>query len=314
MMVILLSPTPARMIVTVTIHVNIDCDDGDAAVTNTNENDADCDGVLDDTDLDANGDGYCDSAPTILLSEDTDCDSVIASIDCDDGDALVTNTNENDADCDGIDTSLDCDDGDPSITNTNENDADCDLAATSDDCDDSNPLLGTIVDDSDCDGIINAEDICLDGDDLIDLDENGTPDACDVVCTFGDCDLSVDMGNNVHADFVLIDQLEDPLGRYTLSNSFYMMTTEVTQDMFQEVMGYDCREGEDTNYGNGADFPAYYVSWHMAAHFTNVLSESQGIPEEEWCYSCTGSGTSVTCSETMDPYLCTSYSLPTEHE
>ena len=37
--------------------------------------------------------------------------------------------------------------------------------------------------------------------------------------------------------FVEIDVYDgDPLGRYTLSNHFYMMTTEVTQGMFSAVM------------------------------------------------------------------------------
>ena len=49
----------------------------------------------------------------------------------------------------------------------------------------------------------------------------------------------------------------------------------------------------------------------MAAHFANTLSTLQ---EEQSCYSCSGSGTSVTCSEAMNPYECSGYSLPTEHE
>ena len=59
--------------------------------------------------------------------------------------------------------------------------------------------------------------------------------------------MSVDLGNGIGADFVLIDELDDPLGRYTLNNNFYMMTTEVTQGMFQELMGYDSRDGKDLN-------------------------------------------------------------------
>ena len=47
----------------------------------------------------------------------------------------------------------------------------------------------------------------------------------------------------------------------------------------------------------------------MAAHFANTLSVS-----EEECYSCSGSGTSVTCTEAITPYICSGYSLPTEHE
>ena len=60
-------------------------------------------------------------------------------------------------------------------------------------------------------------------------------------CFLTNCDMSVDLGNGIGIDFVLIDELDDPSGRYSLSNDFYMMTTEVTQGMFEEVMGYDSR-------------------------------------------------------------------------
>ena len=49
--------------------------------------------------------------------------------------------------------------------------------------------------------------------------------------------MSVDLGNGIGIDFVLIDELDDPLGRYSLDHAFYMMTTEVTQGMFQEPHG-----------------------------------------------------------------------------
>ena len=93
------------------------------------------------------------------------------------------------------------------------------------------------------------------------------------------------------------------------------MQTEVIQGMFEAVMGYDSRDdcgyGSCSHFGDGDNYPAYYVSWYMATHFANTLSVLQG---EEECYSCSGSGTSVTCSETIDPYICTGFSLPTEHE
>ena len=173
--------------------------------------------------------------------------------------------------------------------------------------------------DKDGDGILLFQD-CEDNDastvNNMDCDEDGVPFSQD--CDDGDsmntnsC-MAVTLPNGLEINFVEISgsNLNDPLGRYTLRNAFYMMTTEVTQGMFQEVMGYDSRVGNSTDYGDGDNYPAYYVSWHMAAHFANTLSISQG---EEECYSCYGSGTSLTCSETMDPYFCTGYSLPTEHE
>ena len=60
-----------------------------------------------------------------------------------------------------------------------------------------------------------------------------------------------------------------------------------------------------------------YVSWHMAADFSNHLTQQHnslnGTNLEE-CYSCSSSGTtSVTCSTAVQPiYECTGYRLPTE--
>ena len=91
----------------------------------------------------------------------------------------------------------------------------------------------------------------------------------------------------------MIDELDDPLERYALDHAFYMMTTEVTQGMFQDSMGYDSREGKPTTYGDGTNPPAYYASWDMAADFTNTLGALQG---EQASLFLTGSGTNVVCN------------------
>ena len=256
-----------------------DCDDSLDSLGNKSE-DGDCDGVLTVDDCDDE-----DSTSTIK-SEDVDCDGVLTVDDCDDEDSTSTIKSE-DVDCDGIDNATDLDaDGDgqcdvDTIATTGDisNDSDCDGVLTVDDCDDDDVTSTIIAEDSDCDGLVDG-------------------------CFLTNCDMSIDMGNGIGADFVLIDELNDPLERYTLEKSFYIMTTEVTQGMFVEVMGYDPN-------ANGTNYPVYSVNWHMAAHFSNTLSIDQG---EQECYSCSGSGTSVTCSETMNPYECSGYSLPTEHE
>jgi formylglycine-generating enzyme required for sulfatase activity len=129
----------------------------------------------------------------------------------------------------------------------------------------------------------------------------------------------VDLGSGIGADFVLVTNgdgtgIEDPLGRYTLTNDFYMMTTEVTQGMFTALLGYDSRSGQPAGFGDGPDFPAYHSNWHMAADFANALSVLEDLSE---CYTCTGSGTSVSCSESgshASIYDCPGYRLPTETE
>ena len=225
------------------------------------------------------------------LNNDEDGDGVSAfEGDCDDA-IKELGARASDGDCDGVLTVDDCDDSDASTVN----DMDCDGVLTADDCDDGDSTSTIKSEDGDCDGVLSVDD-CDDSDDL----------------NMNTC-MTISLSSGLEINFVAISgsNLNDPLGRYTLSHAFYMMTTEVTQGMFQEVMGYDSRDGKNTNYGDGNNFPAYYVSWHMAAHFANTLSILEG---EQECYSCSGSGTSVTCSETMDPYLCTGYSLPTEHE
>ena len=54
-----------------------------------------------------------------------------------------------------------------------------------------------------------------------------------------DCDETVDLGGVIGIDLVLIPSGSDPLGRYDITNDFYMMTTEVTQGMYTSLMSYD---------------------------------------------------------------------------
>ena len=89
-----------------------------------------------------------------------------------------------DLDEDGVNSLQDCDDSDSTVPN---NDADCDGTLTVDDCDDNDADSTIVSEDSDCDGV---------------------PDGC----FLADCDMSVDLGNGIGADFVLIEgeDLVDP--------------------------------------------------------------------------------------------------------
>jgi len=56
------------------------------------------------------------------------------------------------------------------------------------------------------------------------------------------------------------------------------------------------------------------VTWHEAADFCNHLSGIEGLSQ---CYTCQGSGPSVTCAMSdgyASPYDCPGYRLPTEAE
>ena len=149
---------------------------------------------------------------------------------------------------------------------------------------------------------------------------------------------TLDLGNEVSANFVLIasgtftmGSPSEEVGRYTeetygideeqydvtLSQDFYVLTTEVTQGMFEALMNYDAREEESTNYGTGTNRPTYYSSWHMAAAFANSMTERHNINHEsnlEMCYNCEGDGIEVQCSESLNPYQCEGYRLLTEAE
>ena len=145
-----------------------------------------------------------------------------------------------------------------------------------------------------------------------DEDGDGEPD-CALSSHILDyeCDVGVFFDNGHGADFVLIEgeDLIDPGkgngSRYTLKNPFYIMTTEVTQGMFEGLMGYN-----PSTYV-GAYKPAGHLSWHEAAAFANAMSVRQEVEE---CYVCEGVDSSVECEEAMDPNRCEGYRLPTESE
>jgi len=101
--------------------------------------------------------------------------------------------------------------------------------------------------------------------------------------------------------------------KVTLTRSFWIMTTEVTQAQFKSQMGYN------PSYpwsGNRTDHPVEQVTWHEAAAYANALSTWVA---KELCYTCKGPGKDVLCSEAAKYsknkiYACPGYRLPTESE
>jgi formylglycine-generating enzyme required for sulfatase activity/predicted Ser/Thr protein kinase len=71
-------------------------------------------------------------------------------------------------------------------------------------------------------------------------------------------------------------------------DTFELMTTEVTQGMWKEVMG----ENPSHDYGVGDNYPVYYVSWSDCQEFIDRLKEmdpshTYRLPSEaEWEYAC----------------------------
>ena len=123
------------------------------------------------------------------------------------------------------------------------------------------------------------------------------------------------MGSNAGNDS------DKPVHEVTITKPFYMGKYEVTQ---AEYEGY-CNYGEDnpsSSYGDGDNYPAYYVSWYDALVYCNKRSMAERLTP---CYSISGNtdpskwGTVPTSTDsTWNAVVCdwnaNGYRLPTEAE
>ncbi len=171
----------------------------------------------------------------------------------------------------------------------------------------------------------------------VSLSTTATITSTAVSCGLTACDINLDLGGGQSMDLVLVPNggftMGSPNGEeghasdetqydVTLTNDYYVMTTEVTQGMFAQVMGYNAHDGQTVSnslgpYGLGNDHPAYYVTWHMAADFANQVTQQHNALYGEnlqECYTCSGSGNGVSCVVAMNPHQCTGYRMLTEAE
>ena len=96
----------------------------------------------------------------------------------------------------------------------------------------------------------------------------------------------------------------------TLTHDYAILSSEVTQGMFQTLMGYNPSDWDTC----GPSCPVEMVSWHEAAAWCNALSQDAGLSE---CYSCSGTGVDTYCQSSavfVTPYDCPGFRLPTEAE
>ncbi len=103
----------------------------------------------------------------------------------------------------------------------------------------------------------------------------------------------------------------------TLTNDFWMGTTEVTVNQWLAYMDYHptaVQIGADAaaeELRECGDCPVHSISWHEMLAFANAVSEAHGL---ETCFTCEGSGADVSCDLKGSPYECEGYRLATEAE
>ena len=79
--------------------------------------------------------------------------------------------------------------------------------------------------------------------------------------------------------------------RVRLTKGFWLLESEVTQEMWKSVMGNGADDRLEEGYGKGSHFPMYGVDWNESQEFCRKLSELTGekitLPTEaQWEYAC----------------------------
>ena len=110
-------------------------------------------------------------------------------------------------------------------------------------------------------------------------------------------------------------QNEKPTVQNSFTYSFSMDTTEVTQGLYEKIMGYQPVSAL-SKYGRGPNYPVYFVSWFDAVLFCNARSKQSGF---DTVYTYTrieqsAGGTVYKLSDLVTHFENSGFRLPTEAE
>lgn len=101
-------------------------------------------------------------------------------------------------------------------------------------------------------------------------------------------------------------QWNEPLHRVTISKSFYMGETEVTQGQWEKLVGFN-----PSSFSNlGKNYPVETISWNECMEFIRVLNEWEKtskyrLPTEaEWEYACRAGAASAFTSGPITTFSC----------
>jgi len=117
--------------------------------------------------------------------------------------------------------------------------------------------------------------------------------------------------------FIMGENVETPNQTVTLTKNFWMGETEVTQGLWEAVVGSWPGTEPSSTYGDGDNKPAYYVNWYDAVAFCNKLTiaDDSIADSEQVYYSDATFTTPYTSGTTVYADLSKKgYRLPTEAE
>lgn len=114
------------------------------------------------------------------------------------------------------------------------------------------------------------------------------------ICGYGqNKDLNIDLGGGLYLELLEVtpgkftmgskkddkgrQQFEWTAHEVTLTNGFCLSKYEITQAQYIAVMTQWSGEIPSAKYGDGPQFPAYFVSWYDALRFCNKLSVACGL-------------------------------------